>query len=103
MIIYKNHRPMATSLSESQQKNEGLDRERKLELVLFLSFFQKALDKEEKICSKAFVEKTRRQAHGQVIQDALGHADASTTLNIYTDATRDLKVSEFEAFEMYWT
>lgn len=39
----------------------------------------------------------------KVIQDALGHADVSTTLNIYADATRDLKVSEFKNFERYGT
>lgn len=32
----------------------------------------------------------------KVIQDVLGHADVSTTLNIYTDATKDLKMREFE-------
>ena len=37
----------------------------------------------------------------KVIQDALVHADVSTTLNIYADATRDLKVSEFKNFERY--
>lgn len=35
----------------------------------------------------------------KVIQDILGHADVSTTLNIYTDATKDLKNKEFEEFE----
>ena len=39
----------------------------------------------------------------KVIQDALGHADVSTTLNIYADATRDLKKSEFASFESYWS
>ncbi|MBQ4640288.1 MAG: site-specific integrase [Clostridia bacterium] len=38
----------------------------------------------------------------KVIQDALGHADVSTTLNIYADATRDLKKSAFEEFEAHW-
>ncbi len=37
----------------------------------------------------------------KVIQDTLGHADVSTTLNIYADATKELKHSEFEAFEMF--
>ena len=31
----------------------------------------------------------------KVIQDVLGHADVSTTLNIYTDATKELKQREF--------
>ena len=31
----------------------------------------------------------------KVIQDVLGHADISTTLNIYADATKELKKSEF--------
>lgn len=39
----------------------------------------------------------------KVIQDALGHADVSTTLNIYADATRDLKKSEIASFESYWS
>lgn len=38
----------------------------------------------------------------KVIQDALGHADVATTLNIYADATRDLKVNEFRTFEEHW-
>lgn len=32
----------------------------------------------------------------KVIQDALGHTDISTTLNIYTDVTKELKTSEFK-------
>ena len=32
----------------------------------------------------------------KVIQDILGHADISTTMNIYTDAKMDLKQSEFK-------
>ena len=32
----------------------------------------------------------------KVIQDVLGHTDVSTTLNIYADATEDLKKSEFQ-------
>ena len=35
----------------------------------------------------------------KVIQDVLGHADVSTTLNIYADATKDLKKSEFALLE----
>ena len=31
----------------------------------------------------------------KVIQDALGHADISTTLNIYADVTKELKKNEF--------
>ncbi len=38
----------------------------------------------------------------KVIQDTLGHADVSTTLNIYADATKDLKKSEFANFEAHW-
>ncbi len=34
----------------------------------------------------------------KVIQDFLGHADISTTMNIYTDATRDFKVKEIDRF-----
>ena len=32
----------------------------------------------------------------KVIQDALGHSDISTTLNIYADVTKELRKSEFE-------
>ncbi|MBQ6800378.1 MAG: site-specific integrase [Bacteroidaceae bacterium] len=39
----------------------------------------------------------------KVIQETLGHADVSTTLNIYADATKDLKRAEFAGFEKYWT
>lgn len=38
----------------------------------------------------------------KVIQDTLGHADVSTTLNIYADATKELKSSEFQTFEECW-
>ena len=37
----------------------------------------------------------------KVIQDALGHADVSTTLNIYADVTRELQRSEFDSFGAY--
>lgn len=37
----------------------------------------------------------------KVIQDTLGHADVSTTLNIYADATRDMKKNAFAGFENY--
>ena len=35
----------------------------------------------------------------KVIQETLGHTDVTTTLNIYADATEDLKRREFEMFE----
>lgn len=35
----------------------------------------------------------------KVIQSVLGHADISTTLDIYADVTRDLKKAEMQAFE----
>lgn len=38
----------------------------------------------------------------KVIQDALGHADISTTLNIYTDVTKELKKNEFVGLDMYF-
>ena len=38
----------------------------------------------------------------KVIQDTLGHKDISTTLNIYTDVTRELKRSEFEGLDAYF-
>lgn len=38
----------------------------------------------------------------KVIQDALGHKDISTTLNIYTDVTKELKRAEFEGLDSYF-
>lgn len=38
----------------------------------------------------------------RVMQDALGHADISTTLNIYVDVTRELKKSEFAGLDTYF-
>ncbi len=38
----------------------------------------------------------------KAMQDILGHADAETTLQIYTDATKDLKKSEMINFEEYF-
>lgn len=38
----------------------------------------------------------------KVIQDTLGHKDISTTLNIYTDVTKELKRSEFDGLDFYF-
>ena len=38
----------------------------------------------------------------KVMQDTLGHKDISTTMNIYTDATKDLKQKEFNTLDMYF-
>ena len=38
----------------------------------------------------------------KVIQDTLGHKDISTTLNIYTDVTKELRKSEFEGLDSYF-
>ncbi|MDT4376928.1 MAG: site-specific integrase [Clostridia bacterium] len=38
----------------------------------------------------------------KVIQDALGHKDISTTLNIYTDVTKELRQSEFKGLDIYF-
>ena len=38
----------------------------------------------------------------KVIQDTLGHKDVSTTLNIYTDVTKELRRSEFEGLDSYF-
>lgn len=35
----------------------------------------------------------------KIIQDTLGHRDITTTLNIYTDVTKELKMSEFEGLD----
>lgn len=37
----------------------------------------------------------------KVIQDVLGHADIGTTMNIYTDATNELKQKEITTFDEY--
>lgn len=37
----------------------------------------------------------------KVIQDLLGHADISTTMNIYADATEEYKKKEMEAFRQF--
>lgn len=37
----------------------------------------------------------------KVIQDVLGHADIGTTMNIYTDATQELKKKEFATLSDY--
>lgn len=37
----------------------------------------------------------------KVVQDVLGHADISTTMNIYTDATRGFKAKEISRFEEF--
>ena len=37
----------------------------------------------------------------KVIQDVLGHSDISTTMNIYADATKEMKDKEFTTFEEY--
>ena len=37
----------------------------------------------------------------KVIQDVMGHADFGTTMNIYTDVTKDLKKQEFGHLEEY--
>ena len=39
----------------------------------------------------------------KVIQDALGHQDISTTLNIYADVTKELNQKEFAGLDMYFT
>ena len=38
----------------------------------------------------------------KVIQDALGHKDIQTTLNIYADVTKELRQSEFEGLDKYF-
>ena len=38
----------------------------------------------------------------KVVQDALGHADVSTTLGIYADVTKDLRKSEFAGLDSYF-
>ena len=38
----------------------------------------------------------------KVIQDALGHSDISTTLNIYADVTKEMKTAEFKGLDSYF-
>lgn len=38
----------------------------------------------------------------KVIQDTLGHKDITTTLNIYTDVTKELRKSEFAGLDSYF-
>lgn len=38
----------------------------------------------------------------KVIQDTLGHKDISTTLNIYTDVTKELKRAEFDGLDNFF-
>ena len=38
----------------------------------------------------------------KVIQDVLGHADISTTMNIYADVTKDMKDREFGVLNEFW-
>ena len=38
----------------------------------------------------------------KVIQDALGHSDISTTLNIYADVTKEMKAAEFKGLNSYF-
>ena len=38
----------------------------------------------------------------KVIQDILGHADITTTMNIYADATKDFKAKEMKDFEKFF-
>ncbi len=38
----------------------------------------------------------------KVMQDTLGHADISTTLNIYADVTKELKKDEFAGLDSYF-
>ena len=38
----------------------------------------------------------------KAMQDILGHADAETTLQIYADATKELKRAELINFEDYF-
>lgn len=38
----------------------------------------------------------------KAMQDILGHADAETTMNIYADATKDLKIKEMLSFEQFF-
>lgn len=38
----------------------------------------------------------------KIIQEIMGHADITTTMDIYTDVTKELKRSEFEGLDLYF-
>ena len=38
----------------------------------------------------------------KVIQDALGHKDIQTTMNIYADVTQEFRKSEFDGLDGYF-
>ena len=42
------------------------------------------------------------EEQSRVIQDTLGYKDITTTLNIYTDVTKELKKTEFEGLDKYF-
>ena len=57
---------------------------------------------EEKTAETPATEKPKAGVNVKVIQDTLGHKDISTTLNIYTDVTKELRKSEFEGLDSYF-
>lgn len=53
-----------------------------------------------KIGKRTLIKRKQFEEYLDQIQDALGHKDVSTTLNIYTDVTKELRKSEFEGLEL---
>ena len=73
----------------------------------------KALRRIMRDCNQEMIEKskskkdmaTRLNEAGlnmKVIQDVLGHADIGTTMNIYTDVTKEMKTREFDVLNKYF-
>ena len=52
-------------------------------------------------CGKTKTESSNEEISITFIQDTLGHQDISTTMNIYTDATKEMKKQEFESLDNY--
>ena len=48
------------------------------------------------------VQARKNRINIKVIQDALGHSDISTTLNIYADVTKEMKAAEFKGLDSYF-
>ena len=68
---------------------------------LKISFYDQKLIEKAMIdtgFSEEFIKEAFLMEKGR--QELLGHKDVSTTLNIYTDVTKELRKSEFEGLEL---
>lgn len=62
--------------------------------IQYINYILQRRKKSERMCEAG--------VNVKVIQDALGHTDVSTTLNIYTDVTKELKRVEFEGLDRFF-